>query len=74
MIKKQLPLPDPVGEGAKKRKGKKYMRYSEAMEYYGISITKLKEIAREAKAVRKLDRLVLIDIEKLDAFIDTFEP
>ncbi len=47
------------------------MRYTEATEYYGISLTKLKEVARAAKAVRKIDRLVLIDIEKLDTFIDT---
>ncbi len=67
-------MSDFVTEEPPKRTQKKYMRYSEATEYYGIGLTKFKEVARNAGAIRKIGRLVCIDTEKLEAFIDTFEP
>lgn len=51
---------------------KKYVRYDEACELYGMGLTKLKEVARDAGAVYKLNRLVLISIEKMDEYIETF--
>ena len=51
---------------------KKYVRYDEACELYGMGLTKLKEVARDAGAVYKLNRLVLINIEKMDEYIETF--
>lgn len=56
----------------KKVDKRKYVRYEEACEMYGMGLTKLKEIARDANAVYKLNRLVLISTEKLDAYIETF--
>lgn len=44
----------------------------EACELYGMGLTKLKEVARDAGAVYKLNRLVLISIEKMDEYIETF--
>ena len=49
------------------------MRYSEAVEYYGISLTTLKKWVKNSGCGRKLDKLVLVDTEKLEAYIDTFE-
>lgn len=57
----------------KKASGKKFVRYSEATEMYGMGLTKLKEIANGAGAVYKLGRLVLLDTEKLEDYIRTFE-
>lgn len=51
---------------------KKYVRYDEACELYGMGLTKLKEVARDAGAVYKLNRLVLISVEKMDEYIETF--
>lgn len=51
---------------------KKYIRYEEACEMYSMGLTKLKEVARDADAVYRLNRLVLINVEKMDAYIETF--
>ncbi len=51
---------------------KKFVRYDEACELYSMGLTKLKEIARDAGAVYKLNRLVLINTDKLDEYIETF--
>jgi len=56
----------------KKIDKKKYVRYEEACEIYSMGLTKLKEIARDAGAVYKLNRLVLINVDKMDEYIETF--
>lgn len=56
----------------KVKDNKKYVRYDEACEIYGMGLTKLKEVARDAGAVHKLKRMVLINTEKLDEYIETF--
>lgn len=56
----------------KKPDNKKYVRYEEACEIYGMGLTKLKEVAREAGAVHKLKRMVLINMEKMDEYIESF--
>ena len=56
----------------KKIDRKKYVRYEEACEIYSMGLTKLKEIARDAEAVYKLNRLVLINVDKMDEYIETF--
>lgn len=56
----------------KKIDKKKYVRYDEACEIYSMGLTKLKEIARDAGAVYKLNRLVLINVDKMDEYIETF--
>lgn len=55
-----------------KERKKKFVRYEEACELYSMGLTKLKEIARQADAIYKLDRLVLLSVEKMDAYIETF--
>lgn len=57
----------------KKVDRKKFVRYDEACEIYGMGLTKLKEVARDAGAVFKLNKLVLISLEKMDAYIETFQ-
>ena len=56
----------------KKIDKKKYVRYDVACDMYGMGLTKLKEVARDAGAVYKLNRLVLINVEKMDEYIETF--
>jgi len=56
----------------KKIDKKKYVRYEEACEIYSMGLTKLKEVARDAGAIYRLNRLVLINLEKMDAYIETF--
>lgn len=62
---------DNIGELVKG--GKKYVRTEEARELYSIGRHSLERWAKEAGALRKINGTVLINVEKLDAFIEAFE-
>ena len=51
---------------------KKFMRYSEAAAYYSIVKTKLKGMAKEAKAVYKVDNVALNNCEIFEKYLETF--
>lgn len=52
---------------------KKFVRYKEGAELYSLGIQNFMKIAKEAGAVRKIRGTVLVNIEKLDEYIDSFE-
>lgn len=54
------------------RRSKKFVRYSEGAEIYGIGLTKFQELAKEAKAVYKIDRIVLVNCELFEKFLEGF--
>lgn len=56
-----------------KSKDKKYVRYAEGAELYSVSLSKFQEIAKSANAIRKINQLVLVNLEKVDAFIESCE-
>lgn len=76
---------DPEGKGMSKARkpidnmdelvarGKKYIRSSEAKEMYSIGRHTLEKWAKDAGALRKINGTVLINMEKLDAFIEANE-
>lgn len=51
----------------------KYLRYSEACKVYGVGRTTMNKWVKYSGAARKLDRLVLINTEKLDEYIESCE-
>lgn len=51
---------------------KKFIRYEEGTVIYSIGLTKLKEIAREANATYKINRLVLINMVILDRYLNEY--
>ena len=53
-------------------KKRRFARYDEAAEYYGLGLTRFKEIAKQAGAVIKINQTVLIDLEVFEAYIETF--
>ena len=55
-------------EGDKKR----YLTYEEAARRYSMPYWTLVNLAKEAGAVRKVKRMVLVNTEKVDAFIESF--
>ena len=55
-----------------KRRARKFVRYKEGCELYGMGITKFQQLAKEAKAVYKIDGLALVNIEILDRFLEGF--
>ena len=61
-----------LAEVVKKGK-KKYVRYAEGAELYSIGLHTFENLAKEAKATRKVKGVVLCNTEKIDAFIESFE-
>ena len=55
-----------------KTNAKKWIRCKEGVERYSLGRTKLTALAREAGAVLKIDSTLLIDVETLDRYIETF--
>lgn len=52
---------------------KKFVRYKDGAELYSLGIQNFMKIAKEAGAVRKIRGTVLVNTEKLDENIDSFE-
>lgn len=55
-----------------KKMAKKFVRYQEGAELYSLGLTKFQELAKEAKAVYKIDKVVLVNCEILDQYLETF--
>ena len=51
---------------------KKFVRYQEGAKMYSMGLTKFQELAKEAKACYKIGRLVLVNTEILDEYLETF--
>lgn len=51
---------------------KKFVRYKEGAELYSIGLTKFQQLAKEAKAIYKIDNIVLVNCELFDKFLETF--
>ncbi len=57
---------------ATKQMTKKFVRYQEGAELYSLGLTKFQELAKEAKAVYKIDKVALVNCEILDKYLETF--
>lgn len=53
-------------------KKKKYVRYPEGAELYSMSLSKFQQLAKDAKACYKINQLVLVNLEVLDEYLETF--
>lgn len=49
---------------------KEYMRYPEACEYFSMSMTCFKVLAKEAKAVRRIGGVTLINVDVIIDYIE----
>lgn len=55
-----------------KKIAKKFVRYPEGAAKYSIGLTKFQALAKEAKAVYKVDGLALVNCELFEKFLETF--
>lgn len=53
-------------------KRKRFVRYQEGAELYSIGLSKFKQLAKEAKATYKVDKIVLVNLDKFDKYLETF--
>ena len=51
---------------------KKFVRYKEGAEKYSLALTKFQELAREAGATYKIDKVVLVNCEIFEKYLETF--
>jgi hypothetical protein len=57
----------------KKRTDKRrFVRYAEGAEMYSMGLTKFQELAKDAKACYKVNQLVLVNLDILDEYLETF--
>ena len=54
------------------KKMKNFVRYKEGAELYSMCQTKFERLAKEAGAVYKVDRLVLVNLEVFEKYLETF--
>jgi len=54
------------------KKEKRFVRYSEGAELYSMGLTKFQEICKAAKACYKINQMVLVNLDELDKYLETF--
>ena len=52
-------------------KFKKFVRYKEGAEMYGMCLPKFEQMAHEAKAIYKCNKLVLVNTELFEKYLET---
>lgn len=55
-----------------KRFRKRFVRYADGAEMYSMGMTKFQQLAKDANACYKIDGLVLVNLDILDEYIETF--
>ena len=57
---------------AAKKYAKKFVRYGEGAQLYSMSQSTFEKLAKEAKAIYKYNKLVLVNTEKIDEYLELF--
>ena len=52
--------------------GKRFVRYKEGAELYSMSQSKFERMAKDAEATYKLDKLVLVNCDIFEKYLETF--
>ena len=55
-----------------KMNAKKFVSYQEGTEKYSLGLTKFQELAKEAKAVYKIDKVALVNCEIFERYLESF--
>ena len=56
----------------KKVEKKRLDRYKEGPEMYSMGMNKFQTLAKDAGAILKIDRMVLVDLDIFDQYLETF--
>lgn len=51
---------------------KRLVRYKEGAEMYSMGMNKFQTLAKDAGAILKIDRMVLVDLDMFDQYLETF--
>lgn len=56
----------------KKERNKRFVRYPEGAEMYSMSTSKFMQIAKDAHACYKVNQMVLVNLDIIDEYLETF--
>ena len=56
----------------KRDKMKRFVRYADGAVMYSMSLSKFQQLAKDAKACYKVNQLVLVNLDILDEYLETF--
>ena len=59
-------------KATKKVEKKRLVRYKEGAEMYSMGMNKFQTLAKDAGAILKIDRMVLVDLDIFDQYLETF--
>ena len=51
---------------------KRLVRYKDGAEMYSMGMNKFQTLAKDARATLKIDRLVLVDLDVFDEYLESF--
>lgn len=51
---------------------KRLVRYKGGAEMYSVGMNKFQTLAKDAGAILKIDRIVLVDLDVLDQYLESF--
>ena len=51
---------------------KRLVRYKEGAEMYSMGMNKFQSLAKDAGATLKIDRMVLVDLDVFDQYLESF--
>ena len=51
---------------------KRLVRYKERAEMYRMGMNKFQTLAKDAGAILKIDRMVLVDLDVFDKYLESF--
>ena len=54
------------------KNGKRFVRYKEGGEMYSMCQSKFEQMAKDAKAIYKVDKLVLVNCDISEQYLETF--
>ena len=56
----------------KKVEKKRLVRYKDGAKMYSMGMNKFQTLAKDAGAILKIDRMVLVDLDIFDQYLETF--
>lgn len=56
----------------KKMDKKRLVRYKEGAAMYSMGMNKFQTLAKDAGAILKIDRMVLVDLDLFEQYLETF--
>ena len=56
----------------KKVEKTRLVRYKEGADMYSMGMNKFQTLAKDAGAILKIDRMVLVDLDIFDQYLETF--